>query len=370
LVTPEQFVQQLRSLLCFKGFDNGRRFLTINLACYLFFLVLSPLLSRAILLLFLLLLVCVPAIFASSVRRIHDAGFAKIISTLPPLIFILCVIGITYITHNASWFLLVLAALITLAIATISNARVRHNNQYIMGYSGPVDLSIAVNKAPAHHYHHERIEPTLATKSGNQLLNDSSIVADNSLNIRHSVVNQTLSWEQNLGLWFKANQKVTLIFCTTLLVLIIGSISLGLFDKEVNPVTKIAQKINPQETKMRNNKIEMPDSFWVMLDQHDALTIGWQGDYQKEGEIWSALTATGDKDCFEIAFAIKDRYRTMKVTIKNQGDYYADFSPIDTKQLIRSIANRDKFKLCGYEFSLKGTQAKLRNNKKYDSYFD
>ncbi|MCW9017762.1 MAG: hypothetical protein OQJ89_12400, partial [Kangiellaceae bacterium] len=58
----------------------------------------------------------------------------------------------------------------------------------------------------------------------------------------------------------------------------------------------------------------------------------------------------------------------IKVTSKNRGDYYADFSPVDTKALIEAIAKRDRFKLCGYEFSLKGTQAKLMVKKKYAEY--
>jgi len=163
---------------------------------------------------------------------------------------------------------------------------------------------------------------------------------------------------------------VTFVTLAALLTLVIGSITFGLFDSEVIPEQTMVKHPETEKPKQRNNKIEMPDSFWVMLDQNDALTIGWQGDYQKDGEIWSALTAKGDKDCFEINFTIRDEYRAMRVAVKNQGDYYADFSPVDTKKLIQSIANRDKFKLCGYEFSLKGTQAKLRNNKKYDSFFD
>jgi uncharacterized membrane protein YhaH (DUF805 family) len=363
-------VQLLKSLLCFKGYDNGRRFLLINLASYLIFFALSALLAKAALLLLLLLLIGCPIIFASSVRRIHDAGFAKVLSLVPPLVFILCVIGITYIEHNASWFLLIIAVLTTLAMTTISNARVRHINEYVMGYSGPVDLTTAKTKTPSHHYHHERIEPTIAAKSADNLINNN-ISAPNHLNkVTAPQTNSAASWEQQLGDWFRHNQKLALISSGIALVLLVSAIVFGLFDQEVPPKEAVAQPETIIQSKQRKNKIEMPDSFWVMLDQYDALTIGWQGDYQKDGEIWSALTAQGDKDCTQINFTIRDEYRTMKVTIKNQGDYYADFSPVDTKKLIRSIANRDKFKLCGYEFSLKGTQAKLRNNKKYDSYFD
>jgi len=215
---------------------------------------------------------------------------------------------------------------------------------------------------PAHHFQHERIEPTLTGKSDpNRVVNTT----DNShAKAEFNQTQQNTTWEHQLGDWFKNNQKVTLLVSSIIIVVVISLISLSVFDETPELVKGVTEQPLIEQQKKRNNKIEMPDSFWVMLDQYDALTIGWQGDYRKDGEIWSAITAQGDKDCFEINFTIRDQYRAMKVTVKNQGDYYADFSPIDTKRLIQSIANRDKFKLCGYEFSLKGTQAKLRNNKK------
>jgi len=83
------------------------------------------------------------------------------------------------------------------------------------------------------------------------------------------------------------------------------------------------------------------------LDEYDALTIGWQGDLTSDSKIWSAITAQGDQDCVEIKFSVRDEYRTMKVQVKNQGDYYADFSPVEPPKIIQSIALRDKFTLCG-----------------------
>mgnify|MGYP005813614195 CR=1 FL=1 len=362
----------LKSLICFKGFDNGRRFLVISFICYLFFFILSSVLIKAPILLVLLLITATPVLLASSIRRIRDAGFNIILAALAPVVFWLCVFGITYINHGASWFLLLFALIVTLAMTTISNARVRHSHQYFMGYSGPVDIKASTEKMPSHHFHHQRIEPTIAsgqTKQSDQTsqTNDSK---PHDESVRVNRASAQTGWEQQLGAWFSNNKQLSLFATVTIFVAVIISIVWGVFDQPQQTAEQVTEQKVVSPTKQRLNKIEMPDNFWLMLDEFDALTIGWQGDLTKDGQAWSALTAEGDNDCFEINFSIRDEYRTMLVTVKNQGDYYADFSPIDTKKIIHSIAQRDKFSLCGYDFSLKGTQAKLMNNQKYSSYFD
>ena len=82
-----------------------------------------------------------------------------------------------------------------------------------------------------------------------------------------------------------------------------------------------------------------------MLDQNNALTIGWEGDLKKDGSYWSSVTGKGDKSCTNISFSLGDNFRTLEVSIIASEDYYADFSPVDTKLIIQSIANKDKFKV-------------------------
>ncbi|TQV85479.1 hypothetical protein [Aliikangiella coralliicola] len=368
----------LKSLLCFKGYDNGRRFLLINLACYLLLILFSSVLAQAPVLLVLLLLVCTPVMLASSMRRIHDAGFATPFAAGPVIVFWVCVFGIAYINHGASWTLLILAVLVTLAMTTISNARVRRERSYVWGYSGPINLSDSVDTPQPQHFQQQRIEPTI-TGGSSELNTHVDGAGQVETGASGSVENHQyeepagraaqVSWEQQLNQWFIANKQFTIVGSIVISLVVVVGIVLSLFDEEV-PLQTVAEQPVVEAPKERLNKIEMPDNFWIMLDKNDALTIAWQGDFKTDGELWSAITGKGDKDCFEISFNNRDKFRSMKVTVKNGGDYYADFSPVDTQNAIKAIALRDKFKLCGYEFSLKGTQARLMNNKKYSVYFE
>ena len=172
-----------------------------------------------------------------------------------------------------------------------------------------------------------------------------------------------------LSRWFSANKNLSIIISIVISLLVVISLIWLIIDDD-EPPQVVEQPAIVDVPKERLNKVEMPDNFWVMLDENDALTIAWQGDYKTDGELWSAISGKGDKDCLEIVFNSRNKFRSMKVSVKNQGDYYADFSPVDTQNIVKAIALRDKFKLCGYEFSLKGTQARLMNNKKYSSYFE
>ncbi|MCW9016639.1 MAG: hypothetical protein OQJ89_06735, partial [Kangiellaceae bacterium] len=124
----------LKSLFCFKGYDIGRRFLAISGACYLLFLALSSVLAKAPVLLVLLLLVCSPIMLASAIRRIHHAGFATPLGVIPLLVFWFCVFGVTYIEHGSAWLLMLIAVIATFVFTTISNAKVRRNLDYVLGY--------------------------------------------------------------------------------------------------------------------------------------------------------------------------------------------------------------------------------------------
>jgi hypothetical protein len=49
---------------------------------------------------------------------------------------------------------------------------------------------------------------------------------------------------------------------------------------------------------------------------------------------------------------------------------FADFSPLDTQQLIQLIAFKRSFNLCDYDFSLKGSQAALGKHHAYAPYVE
>ena len=378
-------VPLLKSLICLKGYDNGRRFLIISVISYLLLVVLTPILSQYTILVVTLILVTTPILVSSSIRRIRDAGFQSAIATIPLIVYWLNLFGISYLEHGSRWALLILAAITTIAMATISNVRIRHNHHYKMGYEGPISFAtedrLTINR--------DRIEPTVAGQlnTGEQDDISNASVQDSrnhdNLNQDNRVPNNLVqevqsndtiidpssqkSWEHQLGLWFKTNQKISIIGFIVIMIFTLLIITLPSFEDE--PIVKTENELPEiKMVKSRLNKIEMPDQFWVMLDENNSLTIEWEGDYRTDGTYWSASTGKGDKDCVDLHFNLGENIRTLLVTVKNGGDYYADFSPVDTKLMIESIANKDRFKLCGYEFTLRGTRAILRNNKKYWEY--
>ena len=69
-----------------------------------------------------------------------------------------------------------------------------------------------------------------------------------------------------------------------------------------------------------------------------------------------------------IEFNNGDKVRTITVVAEDAGSYYANFSPLDTQKVITSLAKRNKFSLCGYNFSLKGSQRTLNSQQVYSDY--
>jgi hypothetical protein len=369
----------LKSLVCLKGHDNGLRFLAISAACYLLLLLLLPVLAQAGILLVLLFLTASPILLFSAKRRIDDAHLAPPLTIIPLIIFWLNLFGLTYFEHGSRWVLLILAVISSLGFAALNNIRIRKNANYHFGYNGPVDF----NQQPQPVAPHTRVEPTIEGQSisggtAQEPLDfePSDSVIDERLSAYEtsSIQQDNSDWLSKASHLFANNLKATYACIGLLLIIMIIILILPLFESESPNETDERTKV-VKEIKQRLNKIEMPDQFWLMLDQHDGVTIAWEGDIKSEGELgpdglyWSALTAAGDSDCTSLDFTLGEKIRSLKVTVKNNGDYYADFSPLDTKVIVESIANKDRFKLCGYEFSLNGTRSLLRKNSKYREYF-
>lgn len=364
-----------QSLICLRGYDNGRRFLIISLISYALLLLISPVMSKAVVLIVLLLLVCTPILLAGSMRRIHDAGFATPLAIIPVVTFWVCTLGIALIEHAASYALMVLALLVTAAMTTITNARIPHRRNYCWGYDGPVNLDGSSVQETATDYR-ERVEPTILTDAPESLhetdismsqADHSSLVAE-TRNYAEGTSSNYSEWESKLTNWFEGNRQAVMVAVGVLALVMIVIAVWPLLTSE-SEIKETPQESKPVlEAKQRIAKIKMPDNFWVMLDQNDALTIAWQGDLLEDGEIWSAITGKGDSDCTNLRFGRNDEYRAMRVEVKNQGDYYADFSPVDSKAIVTAIAKKSRFYLCGFDFSLKGTQALLQTNKKYSRF--
>jgi hypothetical protein len=118
----------------------------------------------------------------------------------------------------------------------------------------------------------------------------------------------------------------------------------------------------------------MPDNYTLYLSEHQGITINWQADEVSNTLLWSQLTAQGDESCKQISFNKGEPIRTLTVQVENttgtNNDYFASFSPLDSKTLIQALAFRGNFTLCGYDFSLKGSQAALGKNELYAQWVD
>lgn len=104
--------------------------------------------------------------------------------------------------------------------------------------------------------------------------------------------------------------------------------------------------------------VRLPDSFSLSLDG-DLLRMSWLGDTDAPGPLWDLATAKGDRRCAELVFNNGTGYRPMSVVIGDNGKVEAAFSPLDSQVIVQDMARRGSVKLCGYDFSLKGSLAAL-----------
>ncbi|MGX5175090.1 hypothetical protein ACUR5C_13795 [Aliikangiella sp. IMCC44653] len=392
----------LKSLICISGCDNGRRFLMISGVVYLLGVSLESALKEALGISLILLLVLASGLLLASVRRVRDAGFNLWLAAAPSLSFLFICVCIGFLEHWSKYILIGLGALISVAFGLLSNARKRRNRTYTLGYSGPALARSSEVVSPIERF--SRIEPNLDVESVTEIeAEDKPGFAEKSAKIANfdisieshqldeNVHSEALSSEfatsgaqfkkaqiseteasgiqtsglQSIQSWLAQNLKV--VFAAVGVVVILGILVISFIQPDTNEPNQFAEMTPQTEVKQRLNKIKMPDNYWLMFDQHKALTIAWQGDFGEDQVIWTAATAQGDESCAKIRFENGESYRLLTATRKNSGDYYADFSPLDSQKLVKAIALRSRFKLCGYEFSLKGTQAIIMANKAYAS---
>lgn len=350
----------LKSLLCVRGFDTGRRFLLISTVAYLLCIGFSGLFARSIVLLVLVVATGLVLVGLSGLRRIKDAELPVWLSLFPALSFAICAYGLGFFSHGGRWLILLLAVAVSAIFSLIGNRKKRKQKNYDWGYAGPVSLKTGLD---SRQNSFSRIEPVFAG------LSDAPPQASFSSSASKLATGSMEDPGQGSSSdWAMGSPQV--IGGVVLLLLVIAVVGFELTrssspnqEKPEEPVEKAVET-----SKQRIDKLPMPDNFWLMLDQNQALTIAWQGEVVADGEVWSALTGRGDASCFEISFNGRENFRVMRVEAKNQGDYYADFSPVDTRKLVESIALKDKFKLCGIEFSLKGTQGELMSHRGYSGY--
>jgi len=301
----------------------------------------------------------------STVRRVNDANLQPKLAIPSTLLSLVSLTTITNIDSNiALWSLVFPIAYFVLLSTYKSNS----NLAKILGYSGPVDLSEFNNSRkssanlrvePSFDGHSTSIEP-----AANAIVQQRATTKEReAISLDFSVLLEQVSRHKKLIIAGAASLVVIL----AVYIGLSGSEQLQSVENDTTDKTSQPTEVIVEE--IRNNMVELPDDYQLLTTEHGGLIISWQADFTEQKTLWSQATAKGDKTCESISFNSKTKTRSLRVVVENEENYLAYFSPLDTQSLVRNIAKRSKFKLCDYEFSLKGSQAALSKNSFYRDLF-
>jgi hypothetical protein len=360
----------LKSLFCLTGSDNRRRFIAIHLTCYFLFATASSVLSFSGLLSLLALCIFVGIASFSTKRRLNDANLNTKWLLAPTVSFLIIGLIIIISDHSASYWLLFFPILTSALLTTYKSQK----NNHIFGYYGNVDLSSYIKKES--YQNQTRIEPTFnhnTTGLSQSIVNQgvSSTFVENTKGSENS--NKQPEHDIGEAIRLKLfNNKNAVLTLTTLAILVIMAMVLTSVisssgDEDVTPLkNEIANEVPSQQDSL--HEVTLPDNFSLSISSFNGVTIKWQGDASNDDFLWQQLTAQGDKSCMAITYNNNEMIRTLNVIQKDNGDYLARFSPLDTKVIIRNIAKKSSFTLCGYKFSLKGSQSILGKHRFYSEF--
>ena len=162
--------------------------------------------------------------------------------------------------------------------------------------------------------------------------------------------------------WAKRYQKPLLV---TVAVAGVAAIVISLtlmIRSAIDSETESQVQVDKQTTPALNRQtVAMPDGFDLTLE-NDTLLMSWLGDSGEAQTLWTLATAKGDPRCAQLAFNTGSEYRPMQVVRLANTRTEATFTPLDTQAILKDMALRSSVGLCGYRFSLKGSQAALAKN--------
>lgn len=384
-------MQFLKSLFCLQGLDNRTRFFAICSAVYVIFIMLISAFTGNTFISLTILALFVPLLAFTSLRRLKDAKLNKNWLFVPNLLFVITALIIIFSEQNGSYYLLIIPALCLAVLLTYPSV-IKKNSippRYILGYFGPIDMTEYQQIAHQGKQAKFRIEP--------------SLVGDNSLSINPQSFNseeQTVWQSHEETSYNKNGQKIDLgekirlklvkngkaqlaiaIILTIMLVSFCASwLMKSLSNDEPPQTSQESVKVieNTRNILDRMHPLTMPDNFSLFLSQHRGIIINWQADEVSTPLLWSQSSAQGEESCQQITFNKGNPIRTLMVSVEKNtlegsgiyNNYFASFSPLDSKVLIQALAFRGKFSLCGYDFSLKGSQAALGKNKQYADWVE
>jgi len=367
-------VQFLKSLFCLQGFDNRTRFSAIFTAITIIFIMLASAFTGKLVISIVLLLLFSFVLALASLRRLHDAKLNKNWLFAPSLAFAIVALIIILSEQHSSYYLLIIPTICSAVLLTYPSA-VKRN--FTLGYDGPVDMKEYQQETHLGKEAKFRIEPTLVGDNAISLNSDEN--SDNVNGETYTQGAEPYNSQTDIGelirLKLLSNKKAQWLIAGFVGITLTGiAISwltnyLAVKDTDISADTSNIQTVNVEPSLTRTHPLIMPDNYTLYLSEHQGITINWQADDVNNSLLWSQLTAQGDESCKEISFNKGDPIRTLSVQVEQESGvnnaYFASFSPLDSQTLIQALAFRSNFTLCGYNFSLKGSQAALAQNAQY-----
>jgi len=375
----------LQAVFCLKGSDDRNRYFASALFSLLSFIFFSAIFSSYLAVIIVVLLILTAVLTYSTKRRLHDAKLNKKWQLVPGGLFLLTGLLSVFIENSSSYYLLILPALSTALLLTYPSKNQKAHNNYILGYFGPIDLSSYIKAPVVMKAHSQRIEPTLITDGVSEQLYINEPAAEPNITTNAPTGFEVNDKQVDIGelirLKFLSNRKLQLGVIASVAVIFIVVLvnsaftSINQQDESVINTGLSEPKVlshNSVNNILANKKhlLAMPDSFNLYLSEYQGIILQWQADQVADGELWSLLSASGDKSCQSITFNKGSAIRPLAVSVENGSEYFASFSPLDSSELVQALAFRGKFSLCGYSFSLKGTQAVLGKHTSYAHFLD
>lgn len=375
----------LQAVFCLKGFDDRNRFFATSIFTILGFIICSAILSNYLVVSFVILFMLTLVLTCSAKRRLRDAKLNINWQLVPGGLLLLTGILSLLLESTASYYLLILPLLSIALLLTYPSKKTNEKANYILGYLGPVDLSEYKQKPIAIKTPNQRIEPTLAAEGANEQLYSYENIAEQSITPDHTFDDEIDSKQADIGelirLKFLGNRKIQLGLIASVALIFLGVLvnsTISAIPTEQNLTNKselhepqvLASSVSATVLTNKDHLLAMPDNFNLYLSEYQGIIIHWQADEVDNGELWSQLSTKGDKSCQSIKFNKGSSIRPLSVLVENGSEYFASFSPIDSSELIKALAFRGKFSLCGYSFSLKGTQAVLGKHSQYAPFLE
>lgn len=344
---------QYKSLFCIKGRDNWQRFSAISGSLYLTLLLGFVQIGGGGALIFLALLLA-PLLGLSALRRVRDIERPSWLAALTLLPFIFFSLSLAYSgSAMASLTCGVIAGLMTVFLSA-QKSKVG-GGLYQQGYSGPLVV-------PRRERSRSRVEPTLGGEADEEEQEQVSYQETEYASPQKSRATFEL-WLT----WAKQNQKrLIAVLGGALFLMMLSSLWSIWGGSDEEPVEPELVEM-PAQNSVERDVVTLPDGFSLVLEGK-LLIMRWLGEADNPGVIWSLATAEGDRSCANLVFNNGSEYRPIIVEMMPDTSIEARFTPLDTGKIITDIALRGEVKLCGYEFSLKGSQSALSKSDAFIPY--